>query len=224
MARFRRLDVYKTMIDTGMVPVFYNSDLEISKQVLKACYEGGVRVFEFTNRGDFSQEIFGELNKWAARECPDMILGIGSVVDQATASLYLQLGANFVVGPLLNPDIFKVCNRRQVAYIPGCGSVSEVGLAQELGAEIVKVFPGDVVGAAFVKGIKAPMPWANIMVTGGVNPSEENLNKWFVAGVSCVGMGSNLFPKEVIAFKDWQQITELCKQVFTAIAIIRKTL
>jgi 2-dehydro-3-deoxyphosphogluconate aldolase/(4S)-4-hydroxy-2-oxoglutarate aldolase len=105
------------MIDTGMVPVFYNSDLKISKQVLKACYEGGVRVFEFTNRGDFAQEIFGELNKWAAREYPDMIPGIGSVVDQATASLYLQLGANFVVSPLLNPDIFKVCNRRQVDYI-----------------------------------------------------------------------------------------------------------
>lgn len=208
------------MAETGMVPVFYHSDLEVSKQVVKACYDGGVRAFEFTNRGDFAHEIFGELVKWAAKECPDMILGIGSIVDAGTASLFLQLGANFVVGPLLNPDIFKVCNRRQVAYIPGCGSVSEVGYAQELGAEVVKIFPGDVVGPGFVKGIKAPMPWSNLMVTGGVAPTEENLSKWFGAGVMCVGMGSNLFPKDVIAAKDWNKIIRLCKD---ALAIIAKT-
>ena len=207
------------MAETGMVPVFYHSDLETSKQVLKACYEGGVRVFEFTNRGDFAHEIFGELNKWAAKECPEMILGIGSVVDTGTASLFLQLGANFVVGPLLNPDIFKVCNRRQVAYIPGCGSVSEVGYAQELGAEVVKIFPaGDVGGPSFVKNLKAPMPWSNIMVTGGVEPTEENLTKWFKAGVTCVGMGSNLFPKEIIAAKDWSRITQMCKMALEIIA------
>nr|WP_185154616.1 bifunctional 4-hydroxy-2-oxoglutarate aldolase/2-dehydro-3-deoxy-phosphogluconate aldolase [Dysgonomonas sp. 511] len=219
--RFSRIKACQVMAETGMVPVFYHSDLEVSKQVLKACYEGGVRAFEFTNRGDFAHEIFGELNKWAAKECPDMILGIGSIVDAGTASLFLQLGANFVVGPLLNPDIFKVCNRRQVAYIPGCGSVSEVGYAQELGAEVVKVFPGDVVGPAFVKGIKAPMPWSNLMVTGGVTPTEDNLSKWFAAGVTCVGMGSNLFPKDVIAAKDWGKITQLCKDAFAIIAKLR---
>lgn len=210
------------MAETGMVPVFYHSDFETSKQVLRACYEGGVRVFEFTNRGDFAHEIFGELNKWAAKECPEMILGIGSVVDAGTASLYLQLGANFVVSPLLNPDIFKVCNRRQIPYIPGCGSVSEVGYAQELGAEVVKIFPGDVIGSAFVKGIKAPMPWSNIMVTGGVAPTEENLTKWFDAGVACVGMGSNLFPKEVISAKEWGRITEMCREALAIVAKVKK--
>lgn len=219
MARFSRIKTCQVMAETGMVPVFYHNDLETSKQVLKACYEGGVRVFEFTNRGDFAHEIFGELNKWAAKECPEMILGIGSVVDTGTASLFLQLGANFVVGPLLNPDIFKVCNRRQVAYIPGCGSVSEVGYAQELGAEVVKIFPaGDVGGPSFVKNLKAPMPWSNIMVTGGVEPTEENLTKWFKAGVTCVGMGSNLFPKEIIAAKDWSRITQMCKMALEIIA------
>lgn len=208
------------MAETGMVPVFYHADLEVAKQVVKACYLGGVRAFEFTNRGDFAHEIFGELNKWAAKECPEMILGIGSIVDAGTASLFLQLGASFVVGPLLNPDIFKVCNRRQVAYIPGCGSVSEIGYAQELGAEVVKVFPaGNVGGPSFVKNVKAPMPWASIMVTGGVEPTEENLTKWFDAGVTCVGMGSNLFPKDVIAIKDWGKITQMCKD---ALAIIEK--
>lgn len=222
MARFSRIQACQVMAATGIVPVFYHKDLEVSKQVLKACYEGGVRAFEFTNRGDFAHEIFGDLVKWAEKECPEMILGIGSIVDAGTASLYLQLGANFIVGPLLNPDIFKVCNRRQVAYIPGCGSVSEVGYAQELGAEVVKVFPGDVVGPAFVKGIKAPMPWSNLMVTGGVTPTEENLSKWFSAGVTCVGMGSNLFPKDVIAAKDWSKITQLCKDAFVIINKIRK--
>ncbi|NDV95884.1 bifunctional 4-hydroxy-2-oxoglutarate aldolase/2-dehydro-3-deoxy-phosphogluconate aldolase [Dysgonomonas sp. 521] len=219
MARFTRIKACQVMAETGMVPVFYHSDLETSKQVLKACYEGGVRAFEFTNRGDFAHETFGELNKWAAKECPEMILGIGSVVDAGTASLFLQLGANFVVGPLLNPDIFKVCNRRQVAYIPGCGSVSEVGYAQELGAEVVKVFPaGNVGGPSFVKNVKAPMPWSSIMVTGGVEPTEENLTKWFDAGVTCVGMGSNLFPKDVIAAKDWGKITQMCKDALAIIA------
>lgn len=221
MARFSRIKVYQAMSETSLVPVFYHKDLEISKQVLKACYDGGIRVFEFTNRGDFAHEIFGELNKWAEKECPEMILGIGSIVDPATAALFLQLGANFVVGPLLNPEIFKVCNRRLVAYVPGCGSVSEVGLAQELGAEVVKVFPGDVVGPSFVKGVKAPMPWTNIMVTGGVAPTEENLSKWFSAGVNAVGMGSNLFPKEAIAAKDWAQITELCKSTLDIIKKIK---
>ncbi|WP_165042041.1 bifunctional 4-hydroxy-2-oxoglutarate aldolase/2-dehydro-3-deoxy-phosphogluconate aldolase [Dysgonomonas sp. ZJ709] len=222
MARFARIQVCQTIQQTGMVPVFYHSDLEVSKQVLKACYLGGVRAFEFTNRGDYAHEIFGELNKWAAKECPDMILGIGSIIDAGTASIFLQLGANFVVGPLLNPDIFKVCNRRQVTYVPGCGSVSEIGYAQELGAEIIKVFPaGNVGGPSFVKNVKAPMPWSNLMVTGGVEPTEENLTKWFEAGVACVGMGSNLFPKEVIAAKEWSKITDMCKEVFTIINKLR---
>lgn len=223
MARFSRIQACQAMTATGMIPVFYHSDIEVAKQVLKACYEGGVRVFEFTNRGDFAHEIFGELSKWSAKECPDMILGIGSIVDAGTASLYLQLGANFVVGPLLNPDIFKVCNRRQVPYIPGCGSVSEIGYAQELGAEVVKIFPaGSVGGPAFVKNVKAPMPWTNIMATGSVEPTEDNLTKWFEAGVACVGMGSNLFPKEVIVAKEWNKISGMCRQAFAIIEKVRK--
>ena len=159
MARFTKIETLSTMQLTGMVPVFYNADLEVAKQVVKACYEGGVRAFEFTNRGDFAHEIFGSLNKWAAKECPDMILGVGSVVDAPTAALYIQLGANFIVGPLFNPEIAKVCNRRAIPYTPGCGSVSEIGFAQEAGCDLVKIFPaGNVGGPSFVKNIKAPMP------------------------------------------------------------------
>ena len=211
MARFSRIEVYNAIINTGIVPVFYNPDVETSKQVLKACYDGGVRVFEFTNRGDFAQEVFAELSKWSKEACHEMILGIGSIVDAPTAAMYIQLGANFVVGPLLNPDVAKVCNRRQIAYSPGCATPSEVGLAQELGVEIVKIFPGgDVGGPSFVKNIKGPMPWSRIMVTGGVEPTEESLTKWFGAGVDAVGIGSNLFPKEALNNKEWNKITELC--------------
>lgn len=220
--KYNKIQVISAMAETGMVPVFYNGDIEISKHVLKACYEGGVRVFEFTNRGDFAQEVFGELVKYATKELPGMILGVGSIVDPATAAIYLQLGANFVVGPMFNPEIAKVCNRRLVPYSPGCGTVSEINAAQECGCDVCKIFPGDVLGTAFVKGIKAPMPWSQIMVTGGVKPTVENLSGWFKAGVTCVGMGSNLFPKEVIAAKDWNAITKLCSDSLNIIKEVRK--
>jgi 2-dehydro-3-deoxyphosphogluconate aldolase/(4S)-4-hydroxy-2-oxoglutarate aldolase len=217
VARFNKLQVLATVSATGMVPVFYHKDVEVAKNVLKACYEGGVRAFEFTNRGEFAHEVFGELNKFAAKECPDMILGVGSIVDAPAASLYIQLGANFLVGPLFNPEVAKVANRRLIPYTPGCGSVSEVGFAQEMGCDLCKVFPGDVLGPNFVKGLKAPMPWSLLMVTGGVKPEEENLKSWFDAGVTCVGMGSNLFPKEVIAAKEWNKITEMSKNTLEII-------
>jgi len=223
MARFNKIQVLSTISSTGMVPVFYNKDPEVAKNVLKACYEGGVRAFEFTNRGDFAQEVFGELVKFAARECPEMIVGIGSIVDPATAALYLQLGANFVVGPLFNAEIAKVCNRRLVPYTPGCGSVSEIGFAQEVGCDLCKVFPaGNVGGPSFVKNIKGPMPWTMLMVTGGVEPTEENLTAWIKAGVTCVGMGSNLFPADVIAAKDWAKIAASCKDAMAIIQKVRK--
>lgn len=219
MAKYNKIQVLSTVKETGIVPVFYNSDLETSKNVLRACYEGGIRAFEFANRGDFAHEVFGELVKFANKELLGMIMGIGSVVDPATAALYIQLGANFVVGPMFNPEVAPVCNRRLVPYAPGCGSVSEVSAAQQAGCDLCKVFPGDVLGPAFVKGLRAPMPWSQLMVTGGVKPEKANLEAWFKAGVTCVGMGSNLFPKDAIAQGDWARITELCRN---AIGIVNE--
>lgn len=212
MAKFDKQAVMAKIGATRMVPVFYHKDLEVAKQVVKACYEGGVRAFEFTNRGDFAHEIFGGLVKFAAVECPELALGVGSVVEPGTAALYMQLGACFVVGPLFNPEVARVCNRRQVPYTPGCGSISEVGAAQEVGCELCKVFPGDVLGPKFVKGLLAPMPWSKLMVTGGVEPTKENLSAWVAAGVYCVGMGSKLFPKDRVAAQDWQYITDKCRE------------
>lgn len=215
MARFDNMAVMQKMAATRMVPVFYHKDVETAKRVVKACYDGGVRAFEFTNRGDFAHEVFGELVKYAAEECPEMALGVGSVVDPATSALYIQLGACFVVGPLFNPEIAPVCNRRCVPYIPGCGTVSEVGKAQEAGCTVCKLFPGDVLGPKMVKGLMAPMPWSRIMVTGGVEPTRDNIQGWLSAGAFCVGMGSKLFPKERVAAGDWDYITEKCREAIS---------
>lgn len=220
MARFSRIEVAIKMKETGMVPVFYNKDIEVCKKVLNACYEGGVRVFEFTNRGDYAHEVFNELNKYAAKELPEMMMGVGSVVDAGTTSLYIQLGACFIVSPILNAEMAKVCNRRKIAWSPGCGSLTEISYAEELGAEVVKIFPGSQVGGpSFVKAVKGPFPWTSIMPTGGVAPTEENLTGWFKAGVHCVGMGSQLITKDIIAEEKYDI---LAKRSADALAIIAK--
>lgn len=220
MARFDKLQVLANMAAAPMVPVFYHKDVETAKAVVKACYDGGVRLFEFTNRGDFAHEVFAEVVKYAAEACPEMAVGVGSIVEPGTASLYMQLGACFVVGPLFNPEVARVCNRRGVPYVPGCGSVTEVGMAQEVGCEVCKLFPGDVLGPKMVKGLMAPMPWSKIMVTGGVAPEADNLRAWFEAGAFCVGMGSKLFPKATVAAGDWTAISRKCAECFEAIANI----
>lgn len=209
------------MKETGMVPVFYHKDIAVARQVVEACYRGGVRVFEFTNRGDFSQEVFAGLMRHVRATCPELALGVGSVVDAPTAVLYMQMGADFVVGPMFNPGIARVCNRRLVPYVPGCGTVSEVNAAQEAGSQVCKLFPGDVLGPKFVKGLLAPMPWSKLMVTGGVEPTRDNLSAWFQAGVFCVGMGSKLFPAAVIEAADWTAITDKCREALAIIQSVR---
>lgn len=223
MAKFSKLHVLDTIRRTGMVPVFYDSDASVACRVLKACYDGGVRAFEFTNRGDFALDVFTALMKYCRRECPEMILGAGSVVDAPTAALFLQNGADFVVGPYLNADVARLCNRRLVPYTPGCGSATEIGTAHELGCDLVKIFPaGSVGGPSFVKNLLAPLPWTMIMATGAVEPTEENLTAWMKAGTTCVGMGSKLFPKDRIDAGNWNSITEKCRYALDIIQRARK--
>lgn len=222
MARFTRIEVFLKMKETGVVPVFFHKDIETSKQVLKACYKGGIRVFEFVNRGDYAHEIFSELNKYSENELPEMILGAGSIVEAGTTSLFIQNGANFIVSPILNEDMAKVCNRRKILWSPGCGSLSEIGKAEELGAELVKIFPGTQVGGpSFVAAIKAPCPMTNIMPTGGVDVTEENLKKWFDAGVTCVGMGSKLFTKSLIGGDNYRELTQKVVTLMNTINKVR---
>lgn len=222
MAKYSRIEVFQAMKETGVVPVFFHSDIEVCKNVVKACYDGGIRVFEFVNRGDFANELFSELNKYALAELPGMILGAGSIVEEITAGIFIQAGANFIVSPLLNESIARICNRRKIMWSAGCGTISEIGQAEELGAEVVKVFPASEVGGpSFVKAAKAPCPWTNIMPTGGVTTEKENLKKWFAAGVTCVGMGSNLFPKEIMEKKDYAALTEKVKELMSTIKEVK---
>ena len=218
MARYSRIEVAQVMKETGLVPLFFHSDIEVAKKVLQACYNGGARLMEFTSRGDFAHEVFGELNKYALFKLPGMILGVGSVTDAGSASLYMQLGANFVVTPVLRKDIAIVCNRRKVLWSPGCGSLTEIAQAEEMGCEIVKLFPGGSYGPSYVKAIKGPQPWTSIMPTGGVSPTKESIEAWFNAGVTCVGMGSKLISNEVIASGDYKGLEN---KVSKALALIK---
>lgn len=223
MAAFSRIEVAQAMKATGIVPVFYHKDIETCKKIIKACSEGGARVFEFTNRGDFAHEVFAELNKYIHEEFPDMILGVGSVIDAGTASLYMQLGANFIVSPLISAEMARTCNRRKVAWMPGCGSVSEINYAEELGAEVVKIFPGAQVGGpSFVKAVKGPLPWSSIMPTGGVSPTKENLEEWFSAGVHCVGIGSKLFKKDSEGNFNYENVKSTVQQALNIVQDIKQ--
>lgn len=204
-----------------MVPLFYHPDIALGKKVLKACYDGGARLMEFTARGDFAYEVFSELNKYAIKELPGMIMGVGSITDAAAASLYMQMGANFIVTPSLREDIALACNRRKVLWSPGCGSLTEINRAEELGCEVIKLFPGSTYGPGFVKAIKGPQPWTSIMPTGGVSTEESNLKGWFDAGVTCVGMGSKLISKDILANKDFEGLEHLVRETLATIIKIR---
>ena len=221
MANFTRIEVARVMKQTGLVPLFYNADIEISKKVIKATYDGGARLLEFTARGDFAHEVFGELNKYVLKELPGMIMGVGSVTDGASASRFMALGANFIVTPVLREDIALVCNRRKVMWSPGCGSLTEIAKAEELGCEVVKLFPGGIYGPDFVKAIKGPQPWTSIMPTGGVSPTKENIEAWFNAGVTCVGMGSKLIGKNSEGVYDYAKIKKDTKYSLDIIKNLR---
>ena len=223
MITLSRPEIAIKMKESGLVPLFYHQDKELVKQVLKAVYQGGARFFEFTHRGEFAHEVFANLVKFSREECPAMILGVGSVVDAGTASLYMNLGAEFVVSPVIREDVAKVCNRRKVLYLPGCGTLTEISQAEELGCEIVKLFPAAVLGPGFVKAIKGPQPWTSIMPSGGVNLEEENIKEWFKAGVTCVGMGSALISKNMVENSDFDSIKNNVTKVLKIITEIRST-
>lgn len=215
-----RLAVLSAMMEQGVIPVFYHPDVEVCKNVIQACANGGAKCVEFTNRGDFAWHVFMEVTQHFQKADPSVIMGVGSVIDAPTAGLYMANGANFVVGPILNAEVARACNRRCIPYSPGCGSASEVSEAQELGCEIVKVFPGSSVGGPeFVSNIRGPMPWTKLMPTGGVEPTEESLSKWFKAGIVACGIGSKMITKELLAAKDYKGIE---KKVADTVALIKK--
>lgn len=220
MAKHSRLTTLTAMTDTGLVPLFFHADKDVAKQVVAACADGGALFVEFTNRGDRAIDVFREIAAFRDHERPDVILGVGSVCHAGTAALYMAMGADAIVSPILDHDIAKTCNSQKVPYIPGCGSASEIHQAHLLGVDICKIFPaGEVGGPGFIKNVKAPCPWATLMPSSGVSPTKENLTEWFNAGAVCVGMGSNLISKEMLAATDYPGIM---KKIMEVLALIRE--
>lgn len=211
MPKFLKHEVIEKMLDAGLLPVFYNGDVEVAKKIIQACADGGAKVVEFTNRGDFAYQVFSELSKWCNQEL-SVVLGVGTIVDPATAALYINCGANFIVGPLFNPDVAKICNRRKVAYIPGCMTPSEISEAEEMGADMVKVFPGKVVTPSFIKAVRGPCPWVKMMPSGGVETTHENISAWIKAGAAALNIGSNLIRKDLVKAGDFEGIGKLVEQ------------
>ncbi|RQW04344.1 bifunctional 4-hydroxy-2-oxoglutarate aldolase/2-dehydro-3-deoxy-phosphogluconate aldolase [candidate division KSB1 bacterium] len=212
MARFDRLTVYQEILSSGLAPLFYHPDVDVACQVAGAIADSGAAVLEFTNRGDKAYDVFKTLNAFCEEHCPSLILGVGSVLDAPTAALYIAAGANFIVAPLFDEQVARLCNRRKIAYIPGCGSVTEISRAEEWGAEIVKIFPGEVGGPGFIKAIRGPMPWTRMLPTGGVDATKESIEGWIKAGACAVGMGSKLVTKELVAAGDYDAIRDKTKQ------------
>jgi 2-dehydro-3-deoxyphosphogluconate aldolase / (4S)-4-hydroxy-2-oxoglutarate aldolase len=214
MARFSRLDVYEAMLSSGLVPIFYNGDPKVAECVVSACQQGGSRVIELTNRGEHALKVFAHLSEYLETEKSPLVLGVGSIVDAPTAALFIAHGANFIVSPNFNTEVAKLCNRRKIPYLPGCGTVSEISNAEEMGVEIVKIFPGETIGGpAFIKAMMAPMPWTRIMPTGGVEPTKEDITRWMKAGAACLGMGSNLIRKDWVSAGNYDAVGENVKNV-----------
>lgn len=222
MSKHSKLDVLVAMRQIGLIPVFYNGDIETAKNIVSASADGGARVVEFTNRADRAINIFTKLAEYRDTQKPNIILGVGSICDASTAAMYIAAGSDFVVGPVLDEEVAVVCNKRKIPYLPGCGSASEIHKAHSLGVDICKIFPGEQVGGpAFIRAVKAPCPWAELMPTGGVSPTKESLTEWFQAGIICAGIGSKLITKELIASKNWKAIADNVKEAIELIKQVR---
>ncbi len=214
---FSKEEIVGVMRDTGMVPLFTHDNADEAQQVVEAAYRGGVRAFEFTNRRANSFEIFSHLVRERAK-FPDLMLGIGTVMDGATTEKFIDAGADFIISPILKLEMAEVCRTRNVPWIPGCATLTEIVTAKENGAAVIKVFPGSVLGPGFVSAIMPVVPDLKLMITGGVEPTKESLSAWFKAGAMCVGMGSQLFTKEILQTRNWELLT---KRVSSALGEIQ---
>jgi 2-dehydro-3-deoxyphosphogluconate aldolase/(4S)-4-hydroxy-2-oxoglutarate aldolase len=205
--RFERLSVLQAILDVGAVPIFCPIDDAAARRVVSACHDAGARVVEITNRVEGTHEVFQDLVAWVSTELPDVILGAGSIYDAPTAAMFIDAGAGFIVTPILSPDVARLCNRRRVVYIPACATATEISNAEELGVEIVKLFPAAALdGAEFVRGIHRPSPMTRIMPTN-VAATEDATRAWFAAGVACVGVGTDLITVSLQADPDPSNLT-----------------
>lgn len=222
MARLEKETILEALHEGGVLPLFYHDDAEVAIEVLKATHRAGLRVFEFTNRGTNALATFEKLATYAHENLPDLAVGIGTIYDDESANKFIYAGADFVVTPVLNPAVGRACAAAEVPWLPGVATLTEIYNARQAGAEVVKLFPGEVVGSAFLKAVRGPMADLRIMVTGGVKPTAESFAEWFGAGAYCVGMGSHLFPKEILAVKDYDWIEQKIRECLGFVRELRK--
>lgn len=218
---FSKDEVIRVMRDTGVVPLFTHDNAAEAQQVVEAAYRGGVRAFEFTNRRTNSFEIFSHLVR-ERKNFPDLMLGIGTVLDGATTQKFIDAGADFIISPILKLEMAEVCQKNDIPWIPGCATLTEIVTARDHGAAVIKVFPGSVLGPGFISSIMPVVPDLRLMITGGVEPSKENLTAWFGAGAMCVGMGSQLFTKDILQSRNWELLTEKVSHALELVRHIRK--
>lgn len=223
MPKFLKHEVIAKILDIGLLPTFYNENVEIGKKIVEACSGGGAKVVEFTNRGTLAYQVFSELARWCDRELPEVIFGAGTIIDPATASLYINSGTNFIVGPVFNPEVAKICNRRKVIYIPGCSSPSEISRAEEMGADIIKVFPAKVLGPYFIKAVLGPCPWSKLMPSGGVEATREGIFSWIKAGAAALNIGTKLILKDLVKSEDFEGIRKKVEECILWIKEARGT-
>ena len=219
MIRHQSLFIQR-MHAAGMMPIVFHPDEKVCVELVHAAYAGGVRVIELVNRGKEAKAIFPKL-KQEVSQLPGMSLGAGTIYHPVEAEYFLDHGAEFIVAPVMNPALGEYCAGVGIPWIPGCGTVSEVFFAQQLGAELVKLYPANILTPAFIAAVHAVMPSISIIPTGGVEPTLESIKPWFDAGALCVGMGTQLFRKEDIAAGDYLKIQHKIKEVMTLISSLR---
>ncbi|WP_378181255.1 bifunctional 4-hydroxy-2-oxoglutarate aldolase/2-dehydro-3-deoxy-phosphogluconate aldolase [Aquimarina sp. SS2-1] len=212
--------IISTMEDTGLIPVFNHPDIGIAQEVVEASYQAGIKVFEFTNRDEKALEVFTKLRQYGSKY-DDLILGIGTIFTETEVKKFMDAGADFIVSPALIPEVADYCTTKETLWIPGCATITEVYNAHQLGAQLIKAFPGNVLGSDFIKAVKTVLPMVKIMPTGGVKPTFENLKLWFDSGVSCVGMGSQLFHKDAIKNGNFDKLTNDIKEALQHIQKVK---
>jgi len=214
--------ILQSILDQGILPLFYWDSAEVSIEVTRVLYKAGVRALEYTNRGKAALENFRALKMALTIEAPDLYLGIGTIKTADEARAFIEAGADFIVAPIVNPEVAAVAAESDMLWIPGCMTPSEIIKAEELGAMFVKLFPGNLLGPGFMSAIKELFPDLSFMPTGGVEVNKENLSAWFKSGVVAVGMGSKLITKDILEKKDYATLTLKTQEALNLINEVRK--
>lgn len=217
---FSKSQIISTLKATGVAPMFYHGDTDVARSIVDVSYEGGVRAIEFTNRGPNAFEVFKDLLKYSEKY-NGLIIGIGTILDAKTTEKYIKAGAQFIVSPILRPEMADVCNKHDRLWIPGAATITELVNAKLLGADIIKIFPASILGPGFVSSVLPVVPDLQLMATGGIEPTYQSLSAWFNAGIVCAGLGSQLITKDILAKKDWHTLKHKVNDAITIVRQIR---